>query len=62
MWFRGVAASMGLCFDFGAIFECHTDVILAVNGEVIHHRQPVSFQEKIAKALPFINIDKALRV
>ena len=30
MWFRGVTASMGLCFDFGAVLEAHPDVILAV--------------------------------
>ncbi len=45
MWFRGVAASMGLCFDFGAVLEGHPDVILAVNGDVVHHRQPVCFPE-----------------
>lgn len=45
MWFRGVAASMGLCLDFGAILEGYPDVVLAVNGDVIHHRQPVCFPE-----------------
>ena len=45
MWFRGVAASMGLCFDFGAVLEGHSDVILAENGDVVHHRQPVCFPE-----------------
>ena len=45
MWFRGVAASMGLCLDLGAILEGHPDVVLAVNGDVIHHRQPVCFPE-----------------
>ena len=34
MWFRGVAASVGLCFDFGAVLEGHPDVVLAVNGDV----------------------------
>ena len=34
MWFRGVAASVGLCFDFGAALEGHPDVVLAVNGDV----------------------------
>ena len=53
---------MGLCLDFGAIFESHTDVILVVNGDVIHHPQPVSFPEKTAKALTFLNIDKARRL
>ena len=45
MWFRGVAASMGLCLDLGAVLEGHLDVVLAVNGDVIHHRQPVCFPE-----------------
>ncbi len=45
MWFRGVTASMGLCFDFGAVLEAHPDVILAVDGDVVHHRQPVGFPE-----------------
>ena len=34
-----------LCFDLGAILEGHPDVVLAVNGDVIHHRQPVCFPE-----------------
>ena len=34
MWFRGVAASVGLCFDFGAVLEGHPDVVLAMNGDV----------------------------
>ena len=45
MWFRGVAASMGLCFDLGAVLEGHPDVVLAVNCDVVHHRQPVGFPE-----------------
>ena len=45
MWFRGVAASMELCFDFGAILEGHPDVFFTVNGDVVHHRQPVCFPE-----------------
>lgn len=45
MWFRGVAASMGFCLDLGAVLECHPDVILAVNCDVIDHRQPVGFTE-----------------
>ena len=45
MWFRGVSASMGLCFDLGAVLECHPDIILAVNCDVVHHRQPVCFPE-----------------
>ena len=45
MWFRDVVASMGLCLDLGAILEGHPDVVLAVNGDVIHHRQPVCFPE-----------------
>ena len=36
---------MGLCFDFGAVLEGHPDVVLAVNGDVVHHRQPVCFPE-----------------
>ena len=34
MWFRGVAASMGLCLDLGAILEGHPNVVLAENGDV----------------------------
>ena len=45
MWFRGVAASMGLCLDLGAVLEGHPDVFFAVNGDVIDHRQPVYFPE-----------------
>ena len=45
MWFRGVAASVGLCFDFSAVLEGHPDVVLSVNGDVVHHRQPVCFPE-----------------
>ena len=45
MWFRGVAASVGLCFDFGAVLEGHPDVLLSVNGDVVHHRQPVGIPE-----------------
>ncbi len=45
MWFRGVAASMGLCFDFGAVLDGHPDVLFAVDGDVVHHRQPVCFTE-----------------
>ena len=45
MWFRDVSASMGLCLDLGAVLECHPDVILAVNCDVIDHRQPVGFTE-----------------
>lgn len=45
MWFRGVAASMGLCLDLGAILEGHPDVFFIVNDDVVHHRQPVCFPE-----------------
>ena len=45
MWFRGVSASMGLCLDLGAVLEGHPDVVLSVNGDVVHHRQPVCFPE-----------------
>lgn len=34
-----------LCFDLGAVLEGHPDVVLAVNGDVVHHRQPVGFPE-----------------
>ena len=34
-----------LCFDLGAVFEGYPDVVLAVNGDVVHHRQPVCFPE-----------------
>ena len=36
---------MGLCFDLVTVLEGHPDVVLAVNGDVIHHRQPVCFPE-----------------
>lgn len=36
---------MGLCLDLGAVLEGHPDVVFAVNGDVVHHRQPVSFTE-----------------
>ena len=45
MWFRGVAASMGLCLDLGTVLEGHPNVVLAVDGDVVHHRQPVCFPE-----------------
>ena len=45
MWFRGVAASVGLCFDLGAVLEGHPDVFFAVNGDVIDHCQPVGIPE-----------------
>ena len=45
MWFRGVSASIGLCFDLGTVLEGHPDVLFAVNGDVVHHRQPVGFPE-----------------
>ena len=45
MWFRGVAAFLGLCFDLCAVLKGHSDVILAENGDVVHHRQPVCFPE-----------------
>ena len=38
-------ASMGLCFDFGAILEGHPDVFFIVNDDVVHHRQPVCLPE-----------------
>ena len=36
---------MGLCLDFGAVLEGHPDVLFAVDGDVVHHRQPVCFPE-----------------
>ena len=45
MWFRGVAASMGLYLDLGTVLEGHPNVVLAVDGDVVHHRQPVCFPE-----------------
>lgn len=36
---------MVLSFDLGAVLEGHPDVVLAVNGDVVHHRQPVCFSE-----------------
>ena len=55
MWFRGAAASMGLCLDFGAVLEGHPDVVLAVNGDVVHHRQPVCFPE-LRQRLPALQL------
>ena len=43
--------SMGLCFDLGAVLEGHPDVVLAVDGDVIDHRQPVGFPE-LCQRLP----------
>ena len=51
MWFRGVAASVGLCFDLGAVLEGHPDVFLAVDCDEIDHRQPVSIPE-LSQRLP----------
>ena len=45
MWFRGVSASMGLCFDLGTVLEGHPDVFFAVDCDEINHRQPVCFPE-----------------
>ena len=36
---------MSLCFDLGSVLEGHPDVVLAVKGDVVHHRQPVCFPE-----------------
>ena len=36
---------MGLCLDLGAVLEGHPDIVLAVNGDIVHHRQPVGFPE-----------------
>lgn len=36
---------MGLCFDLGAVLEGYPDVLFAVDGDVVHHRQPVCFPE-----------------
>ena len=55
MWFRGVAASMGLCLDLGAVLEGHPDVIPAVNCDVVHHRQPVCFPE-LRQRLPALQL------
>lgn len=45
LWFRGVATSMGVCFDLGAVFGGHPDVFLAVDRDVLYHRQPVGIPE-----------------
>ena len=37
--------SMGLCFDLVTVLEGHPNVVLAVDGDVVHHRQPVCFPE-----------------
>lgn len=42
---------MGLCLDFGAVLECHQNVLFAVDGDVVHHRQPVGFP-KLRQRLP----------
>ena len=42
---------MGLCFDLCAVLEGHPDVVLSVNGDVVHHRQPVCFPE-LCQRLP----------
>ena len=48
MWFRGVAASMGLYFNLGAVFEGHPDILFAVNGDVVHR----TFNKERPKNLP----------
>lgn len=55
MWFRGVSASMGLCFDLGTVLEGHPDVLFAVDGDVVHHRQPVCFPE-LRQRLPALQL------
>ena len=35
----------GLCFDLCAVLEGHQNVVLAENGDVVHHRQPVGIPE-----------------
>ena len=42
---------MGLCFDFGAVLEGHPNVLFAVDGDVVRHRQSVCFQE-LCQRLP----------
>lgn len=34
-----------LYLNLAAVLEGHPDVVLAVNGDVVHHRQPVGFPE-----------------
>lgn len=45
MWFRGVVTSTGLCLDLGAVLEGHPDIFLAVDRDVIYHRQSVGIPE-----------------
>ena len=42
---------MRLCLDFGAVLESHQNVLFAVDGDVVHHRQPVGFP-KLRQRLP----------
>ena len=42
---------MRLCLDLGAVLKGHPDIVLAVNGDVVHHRQPVGFP-KLRQRLP----------
>ncbi len=42
---------MGLCFDLGTVLEGYADVLFAVNGNVIDHRQPVGIPE-LRQGLP----------
>ncbi len=42
---------MGLCLDLGAVLEGHPDILFAVNGDVVHPRQPVGFPE-LCQRLP----------
>lgn len=45
MWFRGVAASMGLCFNISTVLESYSNVVLTVDGDEVNHRQPVCLPE-----------------
>ena len=49
---------MGLCFDLSTVLEGHPDVLFAVDGDVIDHRQPVCFPE-VRQRLP---VPKLLQV
>ena len=42
---------MDLCLDLGAVLEGHPDIVLAVNGDVVHHRKPVGIP-KLRQRLP----------
>ena len=55
---------MGLCFDLGAVLDGYADVLFAVDGDVIDHRQPVGipkFRQRLPTSQPIqVGFNKVL--